>query len=88
MLVSAGKKSGATVPVAELGISYPVIVESSAIYKSPTATLAPQPGPRGAAVDAAAADVKRYDFTLQFVWQPTTPGSALPPPPAASAPAP
>jgi hypothetical protein len=29
-------------------------------------------------------EIKRYDFILQFVWQPTTPGSTLPPvaPPA------
>jgi len=87
VVVSAGKKSGETVPVTELGIGYPVIVESSAIYKAPPAVSSLPPGPRGAPGDPNAADVKRYDFTLQFVWQPTTPGSTLPPPPA-PAPAP
>jgi hypothetical protein len=27
-------------------------------------------------------DLKRYDFTLQFAWQPTTPGIPKPQPPA------
>ncbi|MFM7205660.1 MAG: type IV pilus assembly protein PilM [Planctomycetaceae bacterium] len=78
--VSAGKKSGETVPVKELGIGYPVIVESSAIVKVPPATAAPPAGPSSPPPE----DLKRYDFNLQFSWQPTTPGSTLPPPAAAA----
>jgi len=52
----------------------------------------PGPGPRfdGGAVgagdpSAGTVDLKRYDFILQFTWQPTTPGSKLPPPPQPAA---
>jgi len=88
VVVAAGKESGKTVPVSELGISYPVIVDSPAIVKTPlTASVAP-PGTRGAN-EPPVDEVMRYDFVLQFAWQPTTPGSASPPPQAtAGAPAP
>ena len=90
--VAAGEKSGDLVPVADLGIGYPVLVLSSPIRKIQMQTtasgVAPGAGPRfdGGAVAAGdpssgTIDLKRYDFILQFIWQPTTPGSKLPPPP-------
>ncbi|MFM9025019.1 MAG: type IV pilus assembly protein PilM, partial [Planctomycetaceae bacterium] len=88
VVVAAGKESGKTLPVTEVGISYPVIVDSSAIVKTPLTAPVSLPGTRGAN-ESPADDVQRYDFALQFAWQPTTPGSASPPPQAtAGAPAP
>jgi type IV pilus assembly protein PilM len=93
--VSAGELAGTTVPVSELGIGFPVLVASSPIRKvqvqtAPTAVgAAAQPG--GAASDDASTgmfDVKRYDFVLQFAWQPRVPGTEPPAPPAAAEPAP
>jgi hypothetical protein len=81
VVVAAGKQSGKTVPPKELGITYPVIVDSSAIVKVPLTAPISSPGPRGGN-EPPSAEVKRYDFVLQFVWQPTTPGSTLPPPQA------
>jgi len=93
VLVSAGPLAGQRVPVAELGIGYPVIVESSPIR--PERILRGQPlgvvaGPaegQPGATAAPAVVLNRYDFTLQFVWQPTVPGEkpaqqpSIPPPP-------
>ncbi|MGI9177524.1 MAG: hypothetical protein ACR2IT_06675, partial [Pirellulales bacterium] len=44
-------------------------------------------GGAGATADPSSGliDLKRYDFILQFVWKPTTPGSKLPPPAADAA---
>jgi len=84
VLVSAGPLGGRRVPVTELGIGYPIIVESPKVQKvqiqkaKPTAT--PTGGP-AAPADAETVELKRYDFTLQFAWQPTTPGIPKPPPP-------
>jgi len=84
VLVSAGPLAGRRVPVTELGIGYPIIVESPKVQKvqiqkaKPTAT--PTGGP-AAPADAETVELKRYDFTLQFAWQPTTPGIPKPPPP-------
>jgi type IV pilus assembly protein PilM len=94
--VAAGEKSGSLVPIADLGIGYPVLVLSSLIRKvqiqTGAAGGAPAPGPRfdGGGVGAGdpasgTIDLKRYDFILQFTWQPTTPGSKLPPPPQPAA---
>jgi type IV pilus assembly protein PilM len=91
--VAAGEKSGDLVPVADLGIGYPVLVLSSPLRKFQVQTgatgIAPGAGPRfdGGAADPSAGtvDLKRYDFILQFTWQPTTPGSKLPPPPQPAA---
>ncbi|MFM7183497.1 MAG: type IV pilus assembly protein PilM [Planctomycetota bacterium] len=91
--VAAGTHSGKSLPVAELGIGYPVIVVSSPIRAvdlvEPGAAAAPgiRPGFDGGAAGASEASpvrLKRYDFILQFVWQPTTPGSVLPKPVAAA----
>ena len=86
VLVSAGPLAGRRVPVADLGIGYPIIMESTTVRRvriqksKPKATAgetgAPTPG-----ADAEALELRRYDFTLQFAWQPTTPGIPKPPPP-------
>jgi len=86
--VAAGEKSGERVPVAGLGIGYPVLVLSSPLRKVQlqTAAAGTGPGVPGAVVDpmAGTVELKRYDFILQFSWQPITPGSKLPPPPPAA----
>lgn len=74
--VAAGEKSGQLVPVADLGIGYPVLV-----YSSPIRKVRYEANPMAPAKDAPPAELKRYEFILQFTWQPTTPGSKLPPPP-------
>lgn len=90
--VSAGVKSGETVPVTDLGIGYPVLVLSSPIRKVQVQTTAAgstgvaggpgfEGGASGTGTDSGTVELKRYDFILQFGWQPTTPGSKLPPPP-------
>jgi hypothetical protein len=39
----------------------------------------------GSPTAAPVVKLKRYDFVLQFTWQPATPGSKLPKPVAAPA---
>jgi hypothetical protein len=89
VLVSAGPMAGQRVPVSELGIGYPVIVESSPIRPEqvprmqPTGTTAAAgPGQPG----VPTVELNRYNFTLQFAWQPTVPGKKPPPPPASAVP--
>jgi type IV pilus assembly protein PilM len=91
--VTAGEMSGKTVPVAELGIGFPVLVASSPIRKVQVKTAATALGrgtgePASGSPDAASGmiDAKRYDFVLQFSWQPTGPGSSPLAPPAAAEP--
>jgi type IV pilus assembly protein PilM len=94
--VSAGELAGTTVPVSELGIGFPVLVASSPIRKTqiqtaPTAVGSAAGQPGGGSPDDAATgliDVKRYDFVLQFAWQPRVPGTEPPAPPPAAEPAP
>ncbi|MFM7292200.1 MAG: type IV pilus assembly protein PilM [Planctomycetia bacterium] len=103
--VSTGPLAGKEVGVRELGIGYPVIIESSSIKKVriPVANPVANVNVPGQAMPPAArlpggenpeANVpqdlvlKRYDFVLQFCWQPRPAGevstpSAPPPPPAA-----
>ncbi|MFM7243432.1 MAG: type IV pilus assembly protein PilM [Planctomycetaceae bacterium] len=89
--VAAGARAGEQVPVADLGIGFPVLVASSPIrqvefVEGGGPVSGSRPGMEGG--PAAAAPViklKRYDFVLQFVWQPATPGSKLPKPVAAPA---
>jgi type IV pilus assembly protein PilM len=90
VLVSAGPLAGKRVPVTEIGIGYPVIMESSTVQKDRIVKAKPAAGGEaGAAVaEGEAIELKRYDFKLQFAWQPTTPGVPRPKPPAAPAPAP
>ena len=86
VMVSTGPLAGQLVDVSDLGIAFPVIVESS-----PVKTIQiPDPrlgGPGEQPVDKAkekTIDLKRYDFILQFCWQPRVPGSPKPPPPPAA----
>jgi len=88
VLVSAGPRAGQRVPVAGLGIGHPIIVASSVVRDvkiakaQPKATASDQgePAPGGSTQEVK---LKRYDFTLQFSWQPTTPGAPAFSPPAA-----
>ncbi|MFM8735896.1 MAG: type IV pilus assembly protein PilM [Pirellulales bacterium] len=89
VLVSAGEKSGELVPVAELGIGYPVIVESTPIAtvevqtsQLPDVAAGGPGGQPGNDTAKATTKLKRYDFILQFSWQPTVPGSKAPTPAA------
>jgi type IV pilus assembly protein PilM len=90
--VVAGARAGEEVTAAELGIGYPVLVASSPIRQVDVAEAGPatvaggRPGVEGGTgTDRPVTRLKRYDFVLQFVWQPTTPGSRLPKPAAPAA---
>ena len=90
VLVSAGPMAGQRVPVADLGIGYPVIVESSPIRpeqvpRMQAAGSPAAPGQSGQPGQPAVpmVELSRYNFTLQFAWQPVVPGKKLPPSPAA-----
>ena len=86
VMVSTGPLAGQLVDVSDLGIAFPVIVESSPVK----AIQIPDPrlgGPSEQPVDKATEkmiDLKRYDFIVQFCWQPRVPGSPKPPPPPAA----
>jgi type IV pilus assembly protein PilM len=92
--VSAGPKAGQKVPVKDLGIGFPVIVQRTPVMKVRVKTT---PQALGAAIDPVAPataseqdqgiELKQYRFMLQFVWQPTVPGGTSRPaaPPAAPA---
>jgi type IV pilus assembly protein PilM len=77
--VSTGPLAGQLVPVASLGIGFPVIVDSSPVKVVRIQTTpggeaaAPQPG--APAAEDRALVLKRYDFVLQFSWQPTIPSA-------------
>lgn len=86
--VSAGSKAGDQVPVVELGIGYPVIVQRTPVTKVKVST-APTVGGLGDGPGRLPADgqpeeeqtlqLKQYAFVLQFAWQPLSPGSLRPP---------
>ncbi len=85
--VSAGPKAGQKVPVAELGIGYPVILQRTPIIRVRVKT-----GGVGAVMAASSGqpedpgiELRQYVFVLQFVWQPMVPGGIPKPPPAAAA---
>ena len=94
--VAAGGKAGGTVTVAELGIGFPVIVQRTPVTQVKIAADRPAAG-RGTAAGRSGVDagpnaepfipLKQYAFTLQFAWQPRSPGSLRPPapPPAPAA---
>jgi type IV pilus assembly protein PilM len=97
VVVSAGPLAGEEVSLSELGIGYPVIVESSSLKRVRLPVASPSQGvqippagpPRPGAELPEATEPqelwgKRYDFTLQFCWQPRPAGEA--PPPAAPPP--
>ncbi|RLS28774.1 MAG: type IV pilus assembly protein PilM [Planctomycetota bacterium] len=116
--VSAGPLAGKTVPVAELGIGYPVIASSAKVYVEKVMGLGAVPGTEtdqgdqqapagppgggpgrgtpgmrmgmgpggpgagfggpGFGGDDEGVPLRRYDFVLQFTWQPTVPGAPKP----------
>jgi len=80
VMVSAGPWAGRSVPLKELGIGFPVIVESSTVrtvrVKSPYAA-AGQAKP-GEGDGAGEVSLRRFDFIVQFCWQPTVPGAKKP----------
>jgi type IV pilus assembly protein PilM len=86
--VSAGVKSGQMVTVTDLGIGYPVIVDRKPISRVRVKASQDQPPGRPGRFDRGDAsgeregdlgiDLRRYDFVLQFAWQPSVPGSPRP----------
>ncbi len=89
--IAAGTRAGEQVPVGDLGVGFPVLVASSPIRQvefvegSGTPAIGGRPGMEGGPAAAPVIKLKRYDFVLQFIWQPATPGSKLPKPAAAPA---
>ena len=87
--VTAGPEAGENVLPKEIGIGFPAIIESSPIedYWLSTAVdsggddgmgMGPSRGPtRGASGELLeeGLELKKYDFIIQFVWQPKTPGA-------------
>ena len=85
--VTAGPMAGEKVLPKEIGIGFPAIIESSPIenYWLSTATdgigddgMGSRQSPaRGASGELLAdgLELKKYDFIIQFVWQPKTPGA-------------
>ncbi len=95
--VSAGPLAGQAVSVKDLGIGYPVIVAASPVKtvrvpKEAAGAVGDPAMPRPDLFPGAAPqedpDIKlrRFDFVLQFAWQPVSPGA--PQPVATPAPAP
>jgi len=81
--VTAGIKAGQQVPVAELGIGYPVIVKRTPVTKVKVSTAREVAGggdlsgrpPEANAEEEKFLQLKQYAFVLQFAWQPASPGS-------------
>ena len=93
VIVSAGPLAGQEIPVAAMGLGYPVIIQSNPVKKvkvitsqKPAGEKKPAAGKKGSGASEEGADepdqieLKRYDFVLQFCWQPKVVG-----PPAAAA---
>ena len=84
--VSAGPLAGKRVSVTGIGIGFPVIISSSPVK---VVSIVSEEIKSAALPSEVAPDkppdlkLKRYDFVLQFCWQPTTPGALKPPPPPA-----
>jgi type IV pilus assembly protein PilM len=100
VVVSAGPLAGEQLSVSDLGIGFPIIVESSPIkpVRIPIANLSegggspamPMPAQPGVdptlPLEPQELFLNRYDFVLQFCWQPRPAGQAPPaPPPVAAA---
>lgn len=84
--VSAGPLAGKRVSVTGIGIGFPVIISSSPVkvVSIVSEEIKSAALPPGVAPDKSSdLQLKRYDFVLQFCWQPTTPGALKPPPPPA-----
>jgi len=87
--VTAGPMAGEKVLPKEIGVGFPAIIESSPIenYWLSTAvdsvgddgmgmgpSRGPTRGPSGELLEEGL-ELKKYDFIIQFVWQPKTPGA-------------
>ncbi len=83
--VTAGPEAGEKVLPKEIGIGFPAIIESSPIenYWLSTAVdsvgddgmgMGPTRGASGELLEEGL-ELKKYDFIIQFVWQPKTPGA-------------
>lgn len=104
--VSAGPLAGQKVNISELGIGFPVIVESSPVrtLRIPVANLSEGSGRSAAAFQQPGLQpglqpgaelpestepqelfLKRYDFVVQFCWQPRPAGQAPPSSPSQTA---
>jgi hypothetical protein len=96
VVVSAGPLAGNAVAVKEFGIGYPVIVAASPVRTvrvpkegaaMPGEFAVPRPDllPGVEQPEERELTLRRFDFVLQFAWQPVSPGA---PQPVAVAPAP
>jgi type IV pilus assembly protein PilM len=74
VVVSAGPLAGTRVDVKKLGIGYPVIVESLPVRTERVPLARPlsvgEQAPAAEPGKEEMLELKRYDFTLQFCWQP------------------
>jgi type IV pilus assembly protein PilM len=93
--VAAGPLAGQLVSPADIGIGFPVIVAASPVrpIRIPQGVASVGTPPAPAPADAESGKIsdlalRRFDFTLQFSWQPTSPGAPKPPPAAPPAPDP
>jgi type IV pilus assembly protein PilM len=96
VVVSAGPLAGQAVSVKEFGIGYPVIVAASPVRTvrvpkegaaMPGEPAMPRPDllPGVEQPEERELTLRRFDFVLQFAWQPVSPGAqkpVAPPPPA------
>ena len=88
--VVAGPRAGELVSAADLGLGFPAVVTSTRIrtdwlgFDAGLAGGATGRSPsrgrvsgrnRGVDLEDQGLEVKRYDFVLQFVWKPTSPGA-------------
>ncbi len=81
--ISAGPLAGKEVLPAELGMSYPAIVLSKPVEQVQVDADGRTSTAGGAEPARDALTLRRYDFAVQFCWQPVVPGApASPPPPA------
>lgn len=69
----AKKIDPTTLPVRELGITYPVLLEQQAIAWSNQIPIDPTAPPPGAKVGENSLKVPRYDVILQFCWKEVLP---------------
>jgi type IV pilus assembly protein PilM len=91
--VAAGPLAGQLVSPADIGIGFPVIVAASPVRPIRIPQGVASVGTPPAPADAESGKIsdlalRRFDFTLQFSWQPTSPGAPKPPPAAPPAPDP
>jgi len=85
VVVPAGPQAGEEISLQQLGIGYPTIVESSRVRteRVKVPTLATDDREAGSEPEEERTlPLKRYDFTVQFCWQPGLPGATKLPDPA------